>query len=79
MRAFLEKKDIEELKRKYPKGSRVEAVYVEKDPLKDVKSGVKGSVMFVDDAGGIHVKWDKWGQLTLIHGVDSCVLIDLEQ
>lgn len=79
MGKFLDRHEIEELKQKYPKGTRVEAVFVSKDPFKIVEGGDRGTVKFVDDAGGIHVNWDKSGSLTLIHGVDSCRLIEEEE
>ncbi|GHU52472.1 hypothetical protein FACS1894132_02180 [Clostridia bacterium] len=53
----------------YPYGSRVELVSMD-DPYTTLKPGDRGTVQFVDDALGIHIKWDNGSSLAAIHGVD---------
>ena len=53
----------------YPKGTRVELHYMD-DPQAP-PCGTKGTVMFVDDIGQIHVKWETGSSLALIPSVDS--------
>ncbi len=66
---FPNRQDIEMLKTKYPKGTRIEL-----DNMEDtwaVPSGTKGTVEHVDDAGQIQITWDNGRSLALIPGVDS--------
>lgn len=37
--------------------------------------GTHGKVVFVDDAGQIHVKWDNGSSLALIPGVDKFKIV----
>ena len=53
----------------YPKGTKVELHHMD-DPFAP-PSGTKGTVMFVDDIGQIHVKWENGSSLALIPNVDS--------
>lgn len=79
MDKFLDKRKIEALKQKYPSGTRVEAVYVSADPIKKVEGGDRGTVEYVDNAGGIHINWDKSGKAILLHGTDGYTLIEEEE
>ena len=64
---------ISNIKQIYSKGTRIKLNYMhDKWP---VPSGTCGTVMFVDDAGTIHVKWDNGSSLGLIYGEDSFELI----
>ena len=56
-------------KEKYPKGTRVELIYME--DAQAVPSGTKGTVVCVDDMGTIHMKWDNGRTLGLIPEVDN--------
>lgn len=60
---------IEHLRRKYPKGTRVQLGCME-DAM-PVPPGSPGTVEFIDDTGQIHVNWDCGRSLALIPGVDS--------
>ena len=46
------------------------------DPLSPVPSGTEGTVLFVDDAGQLHMKWDNGRTLALVPGVDSFARIN---
>ena len=39
-------------------------------------SRTKGTVMFVDDIGTIHVHWDTGGSLGVVLGKDKCRVIE---
>ena len=54
---FPSKEIVAELKKEYPKGTRVELVKMD-DPYTRLCSGDKGKVIAVDDAGSIHIRWD---------------------
>ena len=62
-------KDVDFLRKMYPVGTKVELHYMD-DPQAP-PSGTVGEVMFVDDIGQIHVKWENGSSLALIVGVDS--------
>ena len=42
------------LREQYPTGTRVELIEMN-DPYRNMPPGLKGTVLHVDDAGGIHV------------------------
>ena len=63
----MEKVDF--LRKMYPVGCKVELHFMD-DPQAP-PSGTKGEVMFVDDIGQIHVKWENGSSLALIPDVDS--------
>lgn len=46
------------------------------EPRKDMLPGLTGEVMFVDDAGGVHVAWSNGSTLAAIHGIDIIRRID---
>lgn len=60
---------IARLKEQYPRGTRVELVYMN-DPYTKLTEGTQGSVAFVDDAGTIHINWDCGSSLAAVYGVD---------
>ena len=61
--------NVDYLRRMYPVGCKVELHFMD-DPQAP-PSGTKGEVMFVDDIGQIHVKWETGSSLALIPSVDS--------
>lgn len=67
---MLSKKEIEALKRKYPEGTMVELESME-DSYNPVPAGTRGKVVFVDDAGTIHVNWNNGSTLGLIPESDK--------
>ena len=56
---------LKKLREDYPTGCRVELVQMFEEPRKDMVPGLTGEVMFVDDAGGIHVAWSNQKQWSL--------------
>ena len=62
---------IEETKKAYPPGTRVELIKME-DPYRRLEPGEQGTVTGVDDIGTIHVEWDCGSCLGIAYGEDEC-------
>jgi hypothetical protein len=60
---------LENLRKTYPPGTRVELVYMSDKYSPPV--GTKGEVVVVDSVGTIHVEWDNGGTLGVVYGEDS--------
>ena len=60
---------VEQLRRKYPPGTRLQLSCMEDEMA--VPPGSMGTVDFIDDAGQIQVHWDCGRSLALIPSVDS--------
>ena len=60
---------VDFLRKMYPKGTRVELH--DMDDPQAPPSETKGEVMFVDDIGQIHVKWETGSTLALNVKLDS--------
>ena len=71
MKGFPRKETLELVKSQYPKGTRVELVYMD-DPYSKLNPGDLGTVDFVDDIGTIHIKWDNGSSLGIVYGEDKC-------
>lgn len=70
MNPYPNKRIVERLREQFPKGCRVEL-----DRMEDVQAppeGTLGTVVFVDDIGTIHVKWDNGSSLGVAFGEDQC-------
>lgn len=63
------KETIENVRRQYPVGSRVELVKMDDPQAPPI--GTKGTVRGVDDTGSILVNWDSGGSLNVLFGVDE--------
>lgn len=61
---------LEELRKNYPVGTRVELISMD-DPYTKLKSGDLGTVTAIDDIGTIFVAWDCGSSLGLVYGEDS--------
>lgn len=55
---------------KFHPGDRVILIHMNDDPF-PVPDGTRGTVMHVDDAGQVHVRWDTGSGLAVIPGVDD--------
>ena len=66
----ISKKLLEDLRERYPEGTRVELVRMEDPQAPPV--GTKGTVTAVDDIGTIHVNWDTGSTLGIAYGEDQC-------
>lgn len=61
---------VARLKAAYPAGTRIRLIHMD-DPYAPVQDGMIGSVVAVDDAGNIHMKWDNGRTLAICPEVDS--------
>lgn len=66
---FPNKKQLENYRRKYPKGCRVRLVSM--DDIQAPPKGTMGTVQGVDDAGSLLVHWDSGSSLNVVLGVDK--------
>ncbi len=67
---ILSKKEIEKLKKKYPKGARVKLVLM--DDTQAPQIGTEGTVRGVDDIGSVLVNWDSGSSLNVLYKEDKC-------
>ena len=65
---FPRREIVEELRREYSAGTRVELVKM--DDLQAPPIGTKGTVTGVDDTGSIMVDWDNGSGLNVVYGED---------
>lgn len=65
---------VEQLRKEYPKGCRVELL--EMNDVQAPPVGTKGTVSGVDDMGSIIVRWDNGSGLLVVYSVDRCRRID---
>lgn len=67
---FTSKETVENLRNKYPIGTRIELIFM--DDIQAPPVGTKGTVRGVDDIGSIMVSWDNGSSLSLAYGADRC-------
>ncbi len=65
---FPSREIVNDLREKYPKGTRVELIKM--DDVYAPSSGTQGTVIGVDDAGSVMVSWDNGSGLNLVYGED---------
>ena len=70
---FPNKEIIEHLRRTYPAGTTVELVRMNDEYAPP--PGTRGSVLYVDDLGTIHVRWNTGSSLGLAYGEDVCRIV----
>ena len=66
---MIDEDTLERLRWRFPKGSEVELVRMD-DPQAPLP-GTRGKVMFVDDAGTVHVNWDTGSTLGAVYEEDE--------
>ena len=71
MSTFPKKYVVDNIKKNYPVGCRVQLDHME-DPYCKIPEGTQGTVIAVDDIGTIHVNWDCGGSLGIAYGEDQC-------
>ena len=69
------KQDIEEIKSKYKKGTKIQLIKMHNDP-QPIPEGTKGIVDFVDDIGTIHMIWENGSGLGLVVGTDEFKILE---
>lgn len=65
---------IKSLKERYPVGCIVELIQMNDKYAPPV--GTRGKVIYVDDLGTIHVKWNNGSTLGVAYGEDSCKVVE---
>ena len=70
---FIKKNALERLKAMYPAGCRIKLI--EMNDAQAPPAGTEGTVLFVDDIGTVHVKWDTGSSLGLVYGEDEWATI----
>ena len=71
MNTFPKKYVVDNIKKNYPSGCRVQLDHME-DPYSKIPVGTQGTVTVVDDIGTIHVAWDNGSSLGVVYGEDCC-------
>ena len=71
-------RQAEKYKQSYPPGTRVMLLNMN-DPYSPVESGMRGTVLSVDDIGQILMKWDNGRALALVPGEDSFLRLTQEE
>ena len=64
-----QEKRVERIREQYPPGTRLQMEHMD-DPYAPVPPGTQGTVVFVDDAGQVHMEWDNGRTLALVPGID---------
>jgi len=70
MPKFPSKETVEQLRKMYPRGTRVELVRMN-DPYSRLKPGDKGTVACIDDTGTLFCNWDSGSTLGVVYGEDA--------
>ena len=65
----MSEKTLDRIRKEYPEGTRVKLVRMD-DPQAPPK-GTYGTVIGVDDTGGLLVRWDTGSGLKLLYGIDE--------
>lgn len=73
MQGFLKPYQVEQIKKKYPIGTRIELDGMDNE--RDMPVGLKGTVQYVDDAGQLGMSWDNGRTLSLIPNEDRFHII----
>lgn len=76
MMRFPSKEIVEQVRRQYPVGTRVELLHM--DDVQAPPIGTKGTVTGVDDTGSLMVDWDNGSGLNVIYGVDRVRKVENE-
>ncbi|MBS5544394.1 MAG: DUF4314 domain-containing protein [Lachnospiraceae bacterium] len=65
---FPSRETVEEFRREYPSGTRVELVRM--DDAQAPPIGTQGTVLGVDDTGSLLMVWDNGSGLNVVYGED---------
>lgn len=68
---FPSREIVKQVRKEYPVGTRVKLTKM--DDVQAPPIGTEGTVLGVDDAGSLIVKWDNGSHLNVIYGEDTVV------
>lgn len=74
MNKFPAREIVEQVRERYPSGTRVELVSMN-DPYSKLKPGDQGTVNFVDDIGTVFINWDCGSSLGAVYGEDVIKIV----
>lgn len=77
MQGFLKPYQVEQIKKKYPLGTRIQLDHMEGEH--DMPDGLQGVVKHVDDQGQLHMAWQNGRSLALIPNEDQFHIIQPKQ
>lgn len=77
MSGFLKPYQVEQIKKRYPVGTRIQLDHMEGE--RDMPDGLRGMVKMVDDQGQLHMRWENGRSLALVPNVDSFHVLPPEQ
>lgn len=69
------KNNLEELKKKYPIGSKIKLLEKMED-IQGIKAGQLGILEYIDDEGSLHMRWDNGSGLAIIPETDKFEVIE---
>lgn len=72
---FPSQRIVEELRRQYPVGTRIELVRM--DDVQAPPPGTGGTVLGVDDIGSLLIRWDNGSGLNVVYGEDVVRIVSL--
>ena len=72
----ISKETVNRIREQYPVGARVELTKMNDPYNTTLFPGEKGTVVFVDDCGTIHIHWDCGSSLGVVYGEDACKLLN---
>ena len=70
---FPSREIVEEIRKRYPKGSRVALVFM--DDAQAPPVGTLGTILGVDDIGSLIIEWDNGSHLNVIYGEDKVRIV----
>lgn len=70
---FPSREIVEEIRKSYPKGSRVALIFMDDTQASPV--GTLGTILGVDDIGSLMVEWDNGSRLNVIYGEDKVRIV----
>lgn len=75
---MMSREQVERLRERYPIGSRIELHEMLDDPC-PIEPGSKGELLYIDDGGVLHIKWDNGRGLGVVPGKDVFSVLSPEQ
>ena len=66
--SFPSRQTVERIRKQYPRGTRVELLHMNDRQAPPI--GTRGTVLGVDDAGSLLMRWDNGAGLNVIYGED---------